>query len=281
MWGAPPYAENTATFGGKVVSLISVEGILYAIGGFWTPANAAAPARTSGSGPLHSLAWSSDLGSSWQIAPWSTQTMLGTFLNFGRDNLGAIDSYVYIYYTRMGDTQRVFLKRVMADRLRSDPNIPGAYQYLSAVDPRGGAAWSSSEADAAAVFSDPNNVDNPEVIYDRQLRRYLLAVGHYPSGNYADASVGQLGIFEAQHPWGPWATVGYYDEWGGYGRAAAGDFLGVHLPNKWISDHGKTRWAIFSGLHELDSYNLARARLKVHRWTYWLRALVARAEATP
>jgi hypothetical protein len=97
VWGAPPYAENSATFGGKVVSLISIDGVLYAIGGFWTSENTQDPAHRSGGGPLYTVAWSSDLGKSWQTAPWSTPSMLGTFLNFGRDNAGAIDSYVYIY----------------------------------------------------------------------------------------------------------------------------------------------------------------------------------------
>jgi hypothetical protein len=97
VWGAPPYAENSATFGGKVVSLISIDGVLFASGGFWTSENTEDPVHRSGSGPIHTLAWSSDLGNSWQIASWSTPSMLGTFLNFGRDNAGAIDSYVYIY----------------------------------------------------------------------------------------------------------------------------------------------------------------------------------------
>ena len=196
VWGAPPYAENFATFGGKVVSLVSIDGILYAIGGFWTSENTEDPAQRSGSGPLHTLAWSSDLGKSWQTAFWSTPSMLGTFLNFGRDNAGAIDAYVYIYYLRSGDQQHVFLKRVAKDQLRADPSVPGVYQYLSAVTRHGRAAsWSTSESAARAIFRDPNNVDFPEVIYDRQLHRYLMTVGHYRTGNYSDSSVGQFGLF--------------------------------------------------------------------------------------
>jgi len=266
VWGAPPYAENPATFGGKVLSMLSIDGVLYAIGGFWTTDNAADPAHKGGNGPWYSLAWSSDLGSHWQIAPWSGPSMLGTFLNFGRDYAGAIDSYAYIYYLRAGDRQHVYLKRVAKDHLLTDPSSPGVYQYLSAVDAHGrSASWSDSESQALAIFHDPQHVDLPDVVYDPKLRRYLMTIGHYRSGDDSDASIGQFGIFEAPHPWGPWSTVDYYDDWGRYGRAAAGDFLGIHMPNKWMGFGGRTRWFVFSGLHELDSFNLVEARFKIHR----------------
>jgi hypothetical protein len=266
VWGAPPYAENLATFGGKVVSMVSVDGVLYAIGGFWTPENTEDPAHRNSSGPLNTLAWSSDLGKSWQTALWSAPSMLGTFLNFGRDNSGAIDSYVYLYYLRSGDHQNVFLKRVANDQLLADPSAPGVYQYLSAVTRHGRAAsWSTSESDARAIFHDPNSVDFPDVVYDGALHRYLMTVGHYRTGFYSDASIGQFGIFEGSYPWGPWSTIGYYEDWGLYGRAAAGDFLGMRMPNKWAGIDGKSRWFVYSGLHELDSFNVIEARFTIHR----------------
>jgi hypothetical protein len=266
VWGAPPYAENSATFGGKVVSLISIDGVLYAIGGFWTSENTQDPAHRSGGGPLYTVAWSSDLGKSWQTAPWSTPSMLGTFLNFGRDNAGALDSYVYLYYLRSGDTENIFLKRVAKDQLLADPSAPGIHQYLSAVSRHGRAAsWSTVESDARAIFHDPNHVDSPDVVYDRTLHRYLMTVGHYRSGLYSDASIGQFGIFEGRHPWGPWSTIGYYEDWGHYGRDAAGDFLGMRMPNKWVELGGQSRWFVFSGLHELDSFNVIEARFTIRR----------------
>jgi hypothetical protein len=248
------------------VSLVSVDGVLYAIGGFWTSQNAQDPAQRSGSGPYYSIAWSADLGNSWQTALWSTPSMLGTFLNFGRDNAGAIDSYVYVYYMRSGDRQHVFLKRVANNQLLADPSAPGIYQYLSAVTAHGRAArWSAAEPEARAIFRDPNNVDYPDVVYDLKLHRYLMTVGHYRSGSYSDASIGQFGLFESPHPWGPWSTIEYGDDWGLYGRAAAGDFLGMHMPNKWVGLDGKSRWFVFSGLREWDSFNLIEARFEIRR----------------
>jgi hypothetical protein len=263
VWGDPPYAESAATFGGKIISLISVDGVLYATGGLWTSQNAQNPVHTSEDGPLNTLVWSADLGSTWQIAPWSIPSTLGTFLNFGRDNAGAFDSYIYIYYVRELDRQHVYLKRVPKDRLQSNPSVRGVYQYLTGVDARGRAkAWSTVETDAGAIFFDPNNVDYPEVVFDSKLRRYLMTVGHTRSDDDRDASIGKLGVFESPHPWGPWATVGYYDDWGAFGTSAAGDFLGVHIPVSWISSDGKTLWCVFSGPKELDSFNVVKGTLK-------------------
>jgi hypothetical protein len=268
VWGAPPYAEYAATFGGKVDSLIAVDGVLYAIGDLWTTENSPDPVHTGENGPLHTLAWSTDFGKSWQIAPWSSTSTLGTFLNFGRDNAGAFDAYIYLYYARAGDRQHVYLKRVPKNRLTTDPSIPGVYQYLAGVDARGRpAAWSAQEADAVAIFFDANNVNTAEVVYDAALRRYLLTAGHYPSGREEDSSIGKVGLFEAPHPWGPWATIGYYDDWGSLGPDAQGDFLGLHVPVLWISADGRTLWCVFSGLHEFDAFNVVKATLKT-RWFF-------------
>jgi hypothetical protein len=263
VWGTPPYAEHPASFGGKVNSMISIDGVLYAIGGLWTVRDAADPVHKGENGPMNTLLWSTDLGKTWRIAPWSTPASLGTFLNFGRDNAGAIDDYVYIYYLRQLDSQHLYLKRVAKHNLRADPSAPGRYQYLTGVDPRGRPrGWSRLEPQAAAIFFDPNNVDSPEIAYDAKLHRYLLSLGHYASGRVEDSSLGQLGLFEAPHPWGPWETVGYYQDWGGYGASASGDFLGLRMPLKWISADGKTLWCIFSGPREFDAFNVVKATLQ-------------------
>ena len=266
IWGEPPYAQYQATFGGKISSLISVGGVLYASGGFWTAQNTADPVHTSEQGPLYSLAWSADLGKTWQLASWSTASNLGTFINFGRDNQAAWDRYVYLYYSRPGDSQHVYLKRVPQDRLRSDPSTPGLYEYLTGVDARGRAqSWSTQETQAGAVFFDANNVDAPEAVYDAKLHRFILTVGHFASGRSDDSSIGQLGVFESVHPWGPWATVGYYDDWGSFGPSAAGDFLGLHVLAKWMGFDGKTLWCIFSGVHEFDAFTVVKGTLKTQR----------------
>ena len=262
LWGdAPLYAERQAQFGGKVGTLLSVGGVLYGHGGLWL--------RRSGvyrgdDGETHTLVWSSDLGLEWRVAPWTSTMDLGSFLNFGRDYAGALDRYVYMYYERRGDGTRVYLKRVPIEKLTSDPDVPGYYQYFTHAGPGDGEShWSTAESRAAAIYYDPNHALGPEVVYDRGLRRFLLTVGHSPSGEDRDASAGQVGLFEGPHPWGPWSTVGYYDDWGRFGPNSLGDYLGLHLPTKWMSRDGTALWAVFSSMHQLDSFNVVRLKLSV------------------
>lgn len=265
VWGAAPkYAEHQATFGGKVATMISVDGTLYAFGALWTEGSTADPVHRSEAGPVKTLIWSKDLGATWEMAPWQCEQW-GSFLNFGRDGFGAPDSYVYIYYQRRGEGTHVYLKRVPKTALTENPAVSTAYEYLTGVDRQGNArSWSHLERDAAPVFIDPGGVDL-NVVYDAPLRRFLMTAGHNPAGIPEKASAGQLGLFEGPHPWGPWATIGYYDDWGKLGPESHGDYLGLVLPTAWMSADGRTLWAIFSSLGRYDSFNVVKATLKLRK----------------
>ena len=268
VWGqAPAFAESQATFGGKVVDLISVEGVLYAQGGLWTAANCGCPDPTlrSEQNPLeHTLAWSRDLGRTWRLAPWVSAADLGSSLQFGKDYAGAFDpGHVYFYYQPdvKRDATRIYLRRARSAEMTADPATPGHFEYWAGLE-SGSPHWSRTETEAKAVFSDPNvppgTVAAASVIYDAPLGRYLLAAWHGPT-------TGQLGFFEAPAPWGPWATVAYYEDWGGLNETA-GEATGLSLPTKWIGSDGRTLWAVFSGVNngadnEFDSFNLVRGTL--------------------
>jgi hypothetical protein len=49
IWGLPPTLESPRS--GKVGSVVAVNGVLYALGGFWTPDNSPDPVQASGRGP--------------------------------------------------------------------------------------------------------------------------------------------------------------------------------------------------------------------------------------
>jgi hypothetical protein len=76
------------------------------------------------------------------------------------------------------------------------------------------------------------------------------------------SGAGQLGFFEAPQPWGPWATIAYYDDLGGLNEVV-GEALGLAFPSKWISADGRSMWAVFSGTGLYDSFNVAHATLTV------------------
>ncbi len=259
LWGdAPRYAQAPASFGGKVGTMLSLGGVLYAHGGLWLGRAGVAKWEA---GNTNTAVWSTDAGRSWHVASWSSRADLGSFVNFGRDYAGAMDGYVYMYYGRAGDATHVYLKRAPMSRLLENPDTDGHYQYFSGAGAHRAPRWSREEASAVPVFFDPNHALGPEAIYDAGLHRFLLTIGHAPTADDRDASAGQVGLFEAPHPWGPWHTIDYQDDWGHLGAQARGDYLGLHLPTAWISADGRSLWAVFSSLHQYDSFNLVRVRL--------------------
>jgi hypothetical protein len=264
LWGEPPYAESAATFGGKVGSMIALDGVLYATGGFWTRDNVRDPAHKSGRGPLNTMAWSADGAKSWQVAAWSSAAPLGSFLDAGKEPVGAQPTWLLMYYLRSADSRHVYLKRVRTESFRNDSAAVQGGEYFRGTRHWGREAlWSTREQDAVPVFTDDNHVEGPSVVYDAGLERYLLTAGHYASGNDDDSSAGQVGLFEAPHPWGPWATIGYYENWGNLRADTAGDFLSLRLPSKWLSADGRVLWAVFSGPHAFDSFNIVKGTLTV------------------
>lgn len=244
VWGGKN-AENPATFTGKSGGILSVDGTLYA----WLNTQ-------QGNPPNFRLIWSSDLGASWQEANWTFPSNVfapSTILNFGKDYDGAPDDFIYVYGGPWGITQHVYLARVPKDQIKSR----AAYQFFQGFDANDQPTWSNNIGQLEPVFTDPNlsNEFNgalkASVVCAPGLKRYLMTVPH--------GGVGKLGIFDAPEPWGPWTTVAYYEDWGSFG--ISGEALIYSFPAKWISSDGTTMWLVFSGLEDLDSFNLVKATL--------------------
>lgn len=262
VWGAyPTYAENPATFCGKPGGMLSVYGVLYAWIGSWynNTSNDFFQCPSPNPDPVETrLAWSSDLGATWQLSSWYfTETtgsmVLPNFINFGQDYAGARDGYIYLYGHISGDTTHAYLARVLPANILNDPTDPNqtSYEFFTGLDAQGNPSWSINESLANPVFTDPNGVSTGFlVVYNSALQRYIATTSH-------GGQVGQLGVFDAPEPWGPWTTVAYYDNWGGFGT---GGELGYNFSNKWTSSDGLTMWMDFSA-GGLDSFNLVKATL--------------------
>lgn len=262
VWGAyPKYAEHPATFCGKSGSIVSVDGLLYAwVESWYNPSPSDfVPCSPNPKFPEDRLAWSRDLGATWTLSSWKLDhapgqmIFSGQFLNFGKNNAGAKDQYVYEYTRVANDTTATYLFRVLPANLQKDPRTTKVYEYYAGQGP----LWSADASKARPVFVDPNGRQITHVVYDPGLRRYIAsAQGH---------GVGQTGLFDAPEPWGPWTTIAYYQNWGGFGKRES---LGIDFPTKWISRDGQTMWAVFSGGRlaprddALDSFNLVKLTLK-------------------
>lgn len=254
VWGGKN-AENPAKFTGKASGMLAANSILYA----W----ANAPQRPNV--PMR-LLWSTDRGRSWNMGDWrfgESDTLRDiSFLNFGKNYQGARDNYVYSYALERGGSSdpvdlfftEIHLLRV--PKVHSSMIDRTAYEFFAGLEDKGSPIWTRNIAERRAVFRDPNGVGIPSVVYSPGIERYILTTAHGPNAD----GVRKLGVFDAPEPWGPWTTVEYNDDWGGF----TGYWLGYYIPTKtpgWMSPDGLTIHLVFSGQRELDSFNLVKGTL--------------------
>jgi CubicO group peptidase (beta-lactamase class C family) len=215
-------------YGPKASGMLSVDGTLYCL------------ARNAGNAQL---GWSNDSGRTWQWADWTFEESFGcpTFLNYGRDNHGAKDGFVYIYSqdepTAYKPADSFVLARVTKGQLKQWRN----YEHFAGFNESGRPAWSEDVRKRRPVFKNPAKCYRSDVSYNPGLDRYLwvqiipLSYGRGPRFQ------GGIGIFESEHPWGPWKTVYYTRRW----DVGPGD--SANIPTKWISKDGQTCHLVFSG----------------------------------
>jgi hypothetical protein len=174
-------------------------------------------------------------------------------LNFQKDNAGARDNFVYFYGREWGNTfshgSPVFLGRVNKKKIKNRK----AYEFFMGFNSNRQPQWTKDINRRQPVLIDPKGIITISVVFNPGIHRYIMTTCH--------GTVGQLGIFDAPEPWGPWTTIAYYNHWGGYDGVG----LFYHFPTKWISADGKTMWCIFSSSGVLDSFNLIKATLKLKK----------------
>ncbi|HVY69925.1 MAG TPA: DUF4185 domain-containing protein [Verrucomicrobiae bacterium] len=256
--GKDPEHPSSFPKKGKCGGLAFVDGVLYAKINLqdapWPDVN-------------HTLAWSVDRGATWTNANWVFPHGVGNFqpakfLTCGPDYTGlpkSLAGHVYIYGPaqpeKEGVPNRLYLARAPRGKLRERE----AYEFFCGLAVFGGPRWTTNFHRAKAVFIDPNGTSPGSVVHDPGLNRFLLACFH--------VGPGQLGVFEAPNPWGPWKTITYVENWGNMG--AAGEGLTCGFPQKWMSRDGLELWSVFSvygegakqGINAHDRFNLVKATL--------------------
>jgi hypothetical protein len=250
VWGGKD-PENPAQFEGKSYGIISIEGILYKWVSPLSDANNYEEAR---------LARSSDYGATWTLADWAfteaDELVLPTICQFGQDYAGARDNYVYSYAIRLNDARslkvqrpgQIDLMRVPVDRMMDRM----AYEFFAGLD-NDKPIWTTDLEARSPVFEDFNGVGwTVSVSYNPGLDRYILATEHGRSFQ------GNLGLFDAPEPWGPWTTVHYEPEFGSPQIEASSFFW--NFSNKWLSADGRDFVLVFTGIGENDSWNTVRGR---------------------
>ena len=265
VWGGKN-AKNPATVQGKSWGIVCVGGVLY----MWvSPKSSLKDMRTEAR-----LYRSTDHAATWQPADWrfvrSDQLSIPTICQFGRNYAGAREGFVYHYFIhpqsdRGFDAQQpgiTYLARVAKDRLMNR----AAFEFFAGLTAKGRPRWSSHLSAKAPVFEDRNGVGwNLSVSYNAGLKRYVLITEHTASCK------GNLGMFDAPAPWGPWTTVAYMNHSHGthFGKAHVVDNTFFwNLPTKWQSEDGTEFSLVFTGLgggRNNDSWNTIRGRFILSR----------------
>ncbi len=215
--------------GPKASGMLMVDGVLYML------------ARNTGNSQL---VWSKDYGKTWTWCDWKFTTSFGypTFLNFGKNYVGARDEYVYIY---SNDNDSAYLpadRMVMARVPRGKITERGAYEFFKGLNPASRPVWTKDIAQRRGVFEHKGKCYRSGISYNPGLKRYLWCQIHPQSSDERGPRFqGGFGIYDAPEPWGPWTTVFFAENWDvGPGETSS-------LPTKWFSDDGKTCHLVFSG----------------------------------
>lgn len=235
---------NLWTSSGKSYAILCINGTIYS---FVTPGSNA-------TGYDHATLYKSEnKGKSFSETNvrWSKSDGIvkPAFLNFGKNYTNARDNYVYSYWIHLQNPTslavqkpgRIYLARVPKGKVEDQ----SAYEWFTGME--SSPSWGSFGG-KKPVFQDANGVGwNLSVSYNAPLKRYFLITEHGKSFS------GNIGIFEASEPWGPWRTVHYVDDFGA-GTVEQTTFY-WNFSNKWLSSDGKQFVMIFTGTKSNDSFN--------------------------
>lgn len=259
VWGGAD-AENPAEFGGKAYSLLSVDGTLYT----WRCGDADGESSLD----FQELYRSTNHSATWRSTgvKFKQDSFDGddpgfycpVFLQFGKDYQGARDDYVYVYAPEIQQTEslypqvpgEVILMRVPKTRV----NVRSAYEFFAGFGQDGEPAWTFDSAGRRPVFEDAENgiTQHVTAVYNPGLDRYILTTEH------SEHAEGNIGIYDAPTPWGPWTTVHFSDSFGRF-KTIDNGFMWV-FPSKWLSEDGEEFVMIYTGKGRNDSWNTVKGR---------------------
>jgi len=214
------------------------------------------------------IAHSKDHGASWEFTDWSLTRkegiMMPTFCNFGKNYEGAKDDYVYSYLIRFQSYEgsddypdKVDWLNCQKPGLIDLARVPrsqvlerDAYSFFAVIE-NGRPVWTKELNQRKPVFENPDGVGwCINVSFNEGIQRYMLTSEH------TETHRGNIGIFDAPNPWGPWTIVCYQEKWG-EGHIPLNTFF-WNFSNKWMSKDGKSFSLIFTGRKENDSFNVIR-----------------------
>jgi hypothetical protein len=241
--------EHSADIDGKSYGLLAIDGMFY----MWV-----SPSSGIDSFKEARLYTSSNRAETWTPLNWAftdNEAIISpTFLQFGKNYEGARDNFVYIYAPRLKDATALTIQKPgQIDLIRvPQQHITdrSQYQFFAGTDEKGKPQWTQTFDQRLSAFEDINGVGwSVSVSYNPGLERYFLATEH------SESMVGNIGIYDAPEPWGPWTAVAHEAD-----LAGAGTTFFWNFSNKWLSKDGKDFVLIFTGVKESDAWGTIQGR---------------------
>ena len=235
--------------GQKPSGMICVNGVLYL--GFQNLLGKKPPAHGEKSqhGSDASIVMSKDHGKTWMPdikdikQPMFPGNAFGgpAFVNFGKDNAGARDNYVYAISTDQWDNgSYIRVGRVPNDRIMDI----AAWEFVSAVGKKGKPTWAKDLAKAVPVLTDDRRISIPDMVYVASIKRYILLTWRLYNDFSPDDGT-ELIIYDAPEPWGPFTLAHYEEIW----EIREMNPYCPRIPLKWLKQSANelTGWLQFSG----------------------------------
>ncbi len=234
--------------GAKPAGMISVNGVLYLA--FQNLLGKKPPEHgESQNGTDATIVASRDHGRTWTPAikeirePMFPGAVFGgpAFINAGKDNAGAPDSYVYAVSTDQwdnGNTLRV--GRVPSDRIQDK----SAWDWVSGMMDPEHPQWTRDMQRAIPVLSDDRSISLPDMVYVAAIKRYILLTWRLEK-DFSSDDGSELMIYDAPHAWGPFTLVHREAIW----ESVEMNAYCPRLPLKWlqVKDNEMVGWIQFSG----------------------------------
>jgi len=175
-----------------------------------------------------------------------------TILQMGKAYAQNRDGFIYVYAPNgnaEGTMNQLVMFRVPKDKLRDRRG----FEYFAGLADDGSAKWSPKIEQRAPVHTFPSGWVNklehpyawhPSVVYNEPLGIYMMANW----GNGADekgkwfAKPSYLGLYVADHPWGPWRQVHEDKSWFPPGGDPGGQCYQPQIMPGWLAADGKSFW---------------------------------------
>jgi sugar phosphate isomerase/epimerase len=162
-----------------------------------------------------------------------------SWVQSGKGNASAPDEFLY-FCSQDNPSAYQLSDHALLGRVHREAVLDRArYEYFCGMEGR--PAWSKNIADRKPAFIAKGQCYRLNITYNLALKRYLLLTSIGGGGISGHKGTHDLGIYESEHPWGPWRTVYWDDRF----HPDSGVFAPQIVPT-WISEDGKTCWLLYS-----------------------------------